>query len=139
MSGPDWEYLYGELLQSTADQKGMIDYLEERRAALEAENERLHDLACADWFRCPVPQLNEANDALKEEVERLRAVVEAARWVTPYIPEVGEETYCHPMHHGYHNGQFHTVYVTTREQEQFGKWAENFVDALAALDEEVGE
>jgi hypothetical protein len=108
-------------------------------AALEAENEQLHDLACADWFRCPVPQLNEANDALKEEVERLRAVVEAARWVTPYIPEVGEETYCHPMHHGYHNGQFHTVYVTTREQEQFGKWAENFVDALAALDEEVGE
>jgi predicted nuclease with TOPRIM domain len=73
MSGPDWEYLYGELLQSTADQKGMIDYLEERRAALEAENEQLHDLACADWFRCPVPQLNEANDALKEEVERLRA------------------------------------------------------------------
>lgn len=37
----DWEYLYGELLQSTADQKGMIDYLEERRAALEAEVERL--------------------------------------------------------------------------------------------------
>jgi hypothetical protein len=108
-----------------------------RIAALEAENERLNQLS-VDLRACMV----EARHKLgleQDKNDELRAVVEAARWVTPYIPEVGEETYCHPMHHGYHNGQFHTVYVTTREQEQFGKWAENFVDALAALDEEVGE
>ena len=52
MSGLDWEYLYGELLQSTADQKGMIDYLEERRAALEAENERLRDVVDAAREGC---------------------------------------------------------------------------------------
>jgi hypothetical protein len=46
--------------------------------ALIEENERLHDLACADWFRCPVPQLIEANDALKAENERLRH--DAEQW-----------------------------------------------------------
>lgn len=73
----------------------------------------------------------------EQEIERLRAVAKAARWVTPYIPDVGETTYCHPMHHGYHGGQFHTVYVTKREQEQFFDWGENFRDALAALEGEA--
>lgn len=98
---------------------------------------RLALLAIGRQFLNAAAVLKVEIERLSAECERLRAVAKAASWVTPYIPEIGEETYCHPMHRGYHNGQFHTVYVTKREQEQFGRWSEDFTDALAALDEEA--
>jgi hypothetical protein len=109
----------------------------ERIIGLVDENKQLQ--AERDYAALEYKREHALRMEIEAEAERLRAVAEAARWVTPYIPEIGEVTFCHPMHHGYHNGQLHTVYVTTREQEQFGKWAEDFVDALAALEAEVGE
>ena len=110
------------------------------RAELKAEiASLLAETDAAGWYEAEYKIADQERQALRAETERLRAVAKAARWVTPYIPDVGETTYCHPMHHGYHGGQFHTVYVTKREQEQFFEWAENFRDALAALESEASD
>ena len=130
----EWQALCDAEAKFVAATRTALPALLTDRAELMAEVQRLRATLAAK------EESQRANeDEMGAECERMRAVVKAARWVTPYIPEIGEETYCHPMHHGYHDGQFHTVYITEREQTQFGEWANHFVDALAALDEEVGE
>ena len=69
-----------------------------------------------------------SHEALRERVEKLGRVAEAAKKVTPYIPEVGDYT------HSYKALADETGVVTQEVQGIIWGWANDYDDALAALE-----
>ena len=70
----------------------------------------------------------DSHKALRERVEKLERVAEAAKKVTPYIPEVGEITVC------YKSLTDETNVVTQEVQDIIWGLTNDYDDARAALE-----
>ena len=76
------------------------------------------------WLR----KVCDSHEALRERAEKLERVAKAAKKVTPYIPEVGDITY------SYKTLADKTGVVTQKAQDTIWGWANDYDEALAALE-----
>jgi len=82
-----------------------------------------------EWYAArKLKEAERANEALRERVEKLERVAEAAKKVTPYIPEVGETTVC------YKSLTDETNVVTQEVQDIIWGLTNDYDDARAALE-----